>query len=151
MLAVVTAFTLAHGLTLGAATVWSLSLPARTVESAIAATIVAAALANLMPSPPRPRWAFAFALGLVHGLGFAGALAELGLPEQHLALALAAFNVGIEAGQLAVIAALVPVLLALRAMAPDPALVMRTGSALVACTGCAWLLERGFQLGPWLT
>ena len=151
VLAVVTAFTVAHGITLGAATLWSLSLPARPVESAIAATIVLAAFANLLPTPPRRRWTLAFVLGLVHGLGFAGALAELGLPASDLVLALAAFNLGIEAGQLAVVAALVPVLLALRARAANPALLVRIGSAAVAVVGSAWLVERSVDVGAWLT
>ena len=87
---VVTAFTLAHSITLSLAALGIVSLPSRWVESAIALSVVLAALNNLFPVVARGRWIAAFAFGLLHGFGFAGALADLGLPAGSLALSLAA-------------------------------------------------------------
>jgi hydrogenase/urease accessory protein HupE len=107
----VTAFTVAHSITLGAAALGVARLPQAPVEALIALSIVcvAAALARAPALPhagPAPRWPWllAFVFGLLHGFGFAGALAELGLPERALVLALLCFNVGVELGQLAFIA-----------------------------------------------
>ncbi len=147
--AVVTAFTVAHSITLGAAVLADVSLPARPVEVAIAATVIVAALNNLVPFAPARRWLLAFALGLVHGLGFAGALAELGLPAGARLLALAAFNLGVEAGQLAVVAVLLPALYLLRRRPLYRPLVLGLGSAAVALLGGGWLVERAFDLQVW--
>jgi hypothetical protein len=110
-LTIVTAFTLAHSLTLLAAALGWIRLPSRLVESAIALSILYVALENLRTAAPRHRWGLTFAFGLVHGFGFAGVLAELGLPARGLALSLVGFNLGVEAGQLLVVAAAFPVLL----------------------------------------
>jgi hydrogenase/urease accessory protein HupE len=107
LLATITAFTLAHSLTLAATALGYLSLPAAPVEAAIALSIVLVASECLRPHDSLVRkfpWLVAFVFGLLHGLGFAGALLEIGLPERHLALALFCFNLGVELGQLAAIA-----------------------------------------------
>ncbi|ANM31472.1 hypothetical protein ABI59_20730 [Acidobacteria bacterium Mor1] len=101
----ITAFTLAHTATLALATLGVVELPSRLVETLIAASIVYVALENLFTEELRPhRTALVFAFGLLHGLGFAGVLQELGLPEGELAVALIGFNVGVELGQIAVVA-----------------------------------------------
>ena len=98
VLKVVTAFTLAHSITLSLAALSIVSLPSRLVESCIAASVVLAALNNVRPVVYRGRWLIAFFFGLIHGFGFASVLADLGLPQESLLLALVAFNVGVEAG-----------------------------------------------------
>lgn len=96
--AIITAFTLAHSLTLTLAVLGVVNLPSRLVESAIAFTVVLAALNNLFPVVKTRRWALAFALGLVHGFGFASVLRDFGLPADALVLALAGFNLGWKSG-----------------------------------------------------
>ncbi len=107
MLAQVTAFTVAHTITLGLSMVGVLSLPARVVEPLIALSIAWVAVENILTTELKPRrLALVFGFGLLHGLGFAGVLAELGLPRGEFAAALMSFNLGVEGGQLAVIAGL---------------------------------------------
>jgi hypothetical protein len=98
VLKIVTAFTLAHSLTLTLAALGALSLPSRLVESAIAASVILAALNNLWPLVHRWRALVAFTFGLIHGFGFASVLADLGLPRGALVLSLVGFNVGVELG-----------------------------------------------------
>lgn len=140
--AVVTAFTVAHSLTLSLAVLGVVSVPARLVESVIAATVLAAALNNLWPVVSRRRALVAFVLGLVHGLGFANVLVELGLPRDALALALFAFNLGVEAGQLALVAAFLPLAWLLRGGWFYRRVALQAGSAAVALIATAWLLDR---------
>src|SRR4030095_6644743 len=97
-----TAFTVAHSITLTLAALGIVALPSRWVESAIALSAVLAALNNIFPIVERGRWIAAFAFGLLHGFGFAGALQDLGLPAGSLALSLAGFNLGVEVGALSV-------------------------------------------------
>jgi len=142
LLGVVTAFTLAHSLTLACAVLGLVSIPARIVEPAIAASIVWVALENLRSADAtRHRWLLTFAFGLVHGFGFASALEGLALPPWRLAGALALFNLGIEAGQGLVIVAALPLFLWLRRAAWEGPLV-RGASLAVAATGAAWLVQR---------
>ena len=111
MLAQVTTFTIAHTITLGLTMFGVLSLPARVVEPLIALSIAYVAIENLVTSELKPwRLALVFGFGLLHGMGFAGVLAELGLPRGEFASALMSFNLGVEGGQLAVIAGLFAVL-----------------------------------------
>jgi hypothetical protein len=105
---VVSAFTLAHSITLTLAALDVIQLPSRWVESAIAASVIVAALNNLVVMAGASRWLFAFAFGLIHGFGFASVLADLGLPQNALLLALVAFNLGVELGQLAIVALFLP-------------------------------------------
>lgn len=145
LLAIVTSFTVAHSVTLvGTAMGW-LSVPSRLVEPAIALSIVYVGVENLLVAVPRRRWLLTFAFGLVHGFGFAHMLRDIGLPHNGLVLSLAAFNLGVELGQVAVVA--VCVLLLAVAMTRIPqrwyrAVVVRGGSVVVALLGILWLTER---------
>lgn len=146
VLRIVTAFTLAHSITLTVATLGWLRPPSRLVESVIAASVVVAALNNLRPLVHERRWLVAFGFGLVHGFGFASVLADLGLPRGALALALLGFNLGVEVGQLAIVAAFLPLAYALRRTALYRRTVFVGGSIVVALLAAAWLVERVFDL-----
>jgi hydrogenase/urease accessory protein HupE len=150
----VTSFTVAHSLTLAAAALGAFTVSPRIVEPLIAASVAAVALENLWllragASPAarerglRRRWLLTFAFGLVHGLGFAGALEALALARGDLALALVSFNVGVELGQVAVTATVVPLLaLVRRSSATVARATPRLGSAALAALGVLWLAER---------
>jgi hypothetical protein len=146
VLRIVTAFTLAHSITLSLATLGLVTLPTRVVESAIAASVVLAALNNVWPLFQGRRWAVAFGFGLIHGFGFASVLADLGLPQGALALALLGFNLGVELGQLAIVAAFLPLAYALRRTAFYRGAVLWAGSLLIAALAAVWLAERLFNL-----
>ena len=105
---IVTAFTIAHSITLSLAALGVITLPTRLTESAIALSVILAALNNLYPLFQRRRWMVAFAFGLIHGFGFASVLADLGLPRDALLLALVGFNIGVEAGQLVIVSVFLP-------------------------------------------
>lgn len=143
---VVTAFTVAHSITLAAAVLGWVSLPSRLVESAIAATVVLAALNNLYPLVRGRRWVIAFVLGLIHGFGFASVLADLGLPGGALALALVGFNLGVETGQLAIVAVFLPLAFALRESWFYRRAALGLGSLAVAALALVWLLERSLNI-----
>jgi len=143
---IVTAFTLAHSITLSLATLGLVSLPSALVESAIAASVVLAALNNLWPLIQGRRWLVAFAFGLVHGFGFATVLADLQLPQDALVLALLAFNAGVELGQLAIVAVFLPLAFALRASAFYRRVVLQAGSTAIAALAALWFVERAFSV-----
>ena len=144
---VVTAFTLAHSITLTLAVLSIVELPSRWVESLIALSVVLAALNNLFPAVANGRWIAAFGFGLLHGFGFAGALQDLGLPTGSLALSLAGFNLGVEAGQLAIVLVFLPLAFALRSTWVYRRLVFSGGSVAVAGVASVWLVERAFDVG----
>jgi hypothetical protein len=145
--ALVTAFTLAHSITLVLGTLNVVNAPARWVESAIAATLIVTALNNFWPLvKPRRLWMLAFGFGLIHGLGFASVLAGLGLPGNARTLALAAFNIGVEAGQLVMLAAFLPLVYALRHLRSYQSFVVPAGSLAIAVFGALWLLERSMNI-----
>ncbi len=146
VLRVVTAFTVAHSITLTMATLGWVSLPSRMVESAIAASVVLAALNNVWPLFHGRRWWVAFVFGLIHGFGFASVLADLGLPQGVLALALLGFNVGVELGQLAIVAVFLPLAYALRRTLFYRRGVLVGGSLLIALLAAVWLAERALDL-----
>lgn len=139
---IVTAFTLAHSLTLGLAGAGWVSLPSWFVEPAIAVTIVLAALDNLVPIFRGRRAAVAFGFGLIHGFGFAGVLGELNLPTAEFAWALLRFNLGLELGQLVIVALVAALLFALRCRAAYPRWVIGAGSLAAIAIGAAWFVER---------
>ncbi|MBL8352096.1 MAG: HupE/UreJ family protein [Burkholderiaceae bacterium] len=143
---IVTAFTAAHSITLSLAALQIVELPSRWVEAAIAASVVLAALNNLVPLVQRRRWAVAFGFGLIHGFGFASVLTELGLPAQSLVLSLLGFNLGVELGQLAIVAAFLPVAYALRGTGFYRRGVFVGGSLFTAALAGFWLVERAFDL-----
>ena len=142
VLRVVTAFTVAHSITLVLATLEVVRAPGSLVEPAIAASVLWAALANLRPSAWGHGWPAAFAFGLLHGFGFAGALQELELPSRHLGWALLAFNAGVELGQLAIVGVFVPLAFALRVRPWYQTRVLRYGSLGIALLAAVWLGER---------
>ncbi len=143
---VVTAFTVAHSITLSLAAQELVSLPSRLVESVIAASVVLAALNNLFPVINERRWAMAFGFGLIHGFGFASVLTELGLPSGSLLSALFGFNLGVELGQLAIVAVFLPAAYALRNTWFYARVVFAGGSIAVAILAAAWLLERALDI-----
>lgn len=149
VLKVVTAFTLAHSITLSLAVLGFVSLPSRFVESTIAASIIFAALNNLRGAIEKKRWVMAFVFGLIHGFGFASALADLGLPQGALALALVGFNLGVELGQMVIVAAFVPIAFWLRTTAFYRRWFMPVGSVVIAVVALYWFVQRAFDFqGP---
>ena len=139
---IVTAFTVAHSMTLGLAALKLVSLTPAFIEPAIAATIVLAALDNVLPIFPVRRVVVAFFFGLVHGFGFASVLAELELPRADFAWALLQFNLGIEAGQLAIVLVATTVLFTLRRWPGYARVVIGGGSAVAIGIGALWFIER---------
>ena len=144
VLGIVTAFTVAHSITLSLAVLGVVHAPAGIVEPLIAASIVWVAVGNIFgESRPWDRFAVTFLFGLVHGLGFADALSRLDLSGWSLVRALVGFNSGVEIGQALVVAAILPLLLYIRRQSIAPQFV-RFASAPVATIGAYWLIERVF-------
>lgn len=147
----ITSFSVAHSLTLIAASLGWISLPSRFVETVIAISIGYAAVENsLRPDAPW-RWLLTFAFGLVHGLGFASALREL-LPPDRVTLPLLAFNLGVEIGQLVIVAAALPLLLALAHLLRAHRYRFRflpISSILLGSLALLWSIERAFDLALW--
>ena len=143
---VVTAFTVAHSITLSIAALQIVELPSRLVESAIAASVALAAANNLWPVVERRRWLVAFGFGLIHGFGFASVLTELGLPKDALLLSLLGFNVGVEVGQLVIVACFLPAAYLLRNTPLYRKGVFVGGSVLTLLVALVWLAERVFNL-----
>ncbi len=143
---IVTAFTLAHAITLSLASLDLLRLPTRLTESLVAATIVFAAVNNLWPMVRRRLWVVAFGFGLIHGAGYASVLGDLGLDAWTLAVALLAFNLGVEGMQVAVAALWVPLAYRCRQWPAYQWGVVGAGSLLVAALGLVWFVERAFNL-----
>jgi hypothetical protein len=139
---VVTAFTLAHSVTLSVAAFGLVELPSRLVESVIAASIVVAAINNLFPIVTRRLWVAAFVFGLMHGFGFASVLNEFGLPPDRKLTALLSFNVGVELGQLAIVVGVLPILFLARRSLAYTRVVMPVGSVVIALVATLWLVER---------
>ena len=126
-----------------------IALPSRLVESAIAASVVLAALNNVHPVVYKGRWIIAFCFGLIHGFGFASVLADLGLPQDSLLLALVAFNLGVELGQLAIVAVFLPLAFYLRDTRVYRRAILVGGSLVVAGVALVWLMERAFNVAVW--
>ena len=143
---VVTAFTAAHSITLSLAALGWVSLPSRWVESVIAASVVLAAANNLRPIVAGRRWVVAFGFGLIHGFGFASVLADLGLPAATLAWSLAGFNIGVELGQMAIVAAFLPLAYALRHTRLYLQVIFTGGSWAALVLAMLWLIQRAFDL-----
>jgi hypothetical protein len=137
---IVTAFTLAHSITLVISAVGLVRLPSRYVETAIALSVVAAALNNVVRAVDA-RWAVAFALGLLHGFGFSSVLIDLGLPSHELIGTLLGFNAGVELGQAAIVVALLPLLFLIRRTLAYQALLW-AGSSTVALIAMVWSYQR---------
>jgi hydrogenase/urease accessory protein HupE len=141
---IVTAFTLAHSVTLTVGALGIVTIPDRIIEPLIAATIVWVALENLFAAEPdRRRWIWSFGFGIVHGLGFASALGELGLKGAALVRGLLGFNLGVEIGQLLFVAIFLPAQMWL-SRGRGAQLTPRIASLTVAVIGTYWLVERIF-------
>ncbi len=141
-----TTFTLAHSLTLGLVAMGVMSPPASIVEPLIAASIVFVGVENLRRRRLGPaRLAVVAAFGLLHGMGFAGVLHELGLPENHRWLALGAFNVGVELGQIAVVLAALALTWRSRVEGEHPRWIRVPASGAIALMGLFWVVVRVFD------
>ena len=143
---IVTSFTVAHSITLSLAALGVIDLPTRLTESAIALSVVLAALNNVFPLVHGRRWMVAFAFGLIHGFGFASVLKDLGLPQNALLLALVGFNLGVEIGQLAIVSVFLPLAYAMRASWFYRRLVFVGGSLAISAVASVWLVERAFNV-----
>ncbi len=142
LLKIITAFTIAHSLTLGAAALDLVTLPSALVEAVIALSIAYVAFENLAPRyAASRRWTISFLFGLVHGFGFSSVLKEIGLPKDSLLLSLLNFNLGVEAGQLVAVVIVVPLLAWLRST-PFEGRVVRWISLAVLVVGIALFVER---------
>jgi hypothetical protein len=142
---IVSAFTVAHSITLACAASGWITLPSRLVESVIAASIFVAALNNFLPRTAGGRSAWlAFGFGLIHGFGFAGALAEIGDRGAPLWRTLLAFNLGVEIGQLAIVAVFLPLAFLLRQTRFYRTGVLYGGSALAGLCALLWFWQRAF-------
>jgi hypothetical protein len=144
VLKIVTAFTLAHSITLSLSALNVLRLPSRFVESGIAASVVLAAVNNLVRVLDEDRWAAAFALGLLHGFGFSATLMDLGLPRKNLVLTLFGFNSGVEIGQMCVVAAFLPLAYLARRSPFYRWVGLVGGSVAITAIATVWLIERAF-------
>ena len=142
VLGIVTAFTLAHSITLSLTALGLVTPATRWVESGIALSVLVAALNNVRPVMTRRIWMIAFGFGLVHGFGFAGALTELGLPTGARLAALIGFNVGVEIGQLSVVAVVLPILYLLRKRRWYGPWLMRPASLAISVVAAWWLFKR---------
>jgi hypothetical protein len=144
VLRIVTAFTIAHSITLSLAAFGVVTLSSRVVESVIAASVVLAAANNVAPVLGEDRWAAAFLLGLMHGFGFSSTLADLDLPRDNLILTLFGFNLGVELGQIAIVAAFVPLAYRLRRSTFYRKGMLLAGSVAILVLALVWLVERAF-------
>lgn len=142
VLKVVTAFTIAHSITLSLAACGVILIPGRVVEPIIAFSVAVAALNNIWPMWRDKGWLVAFGFGLIHGFGFAGALLEVGLGGGSLAKSLLLFNLGVETGQLAIVALFIPIAFAMRESWFYRGVVLRFGSAAISLIAGFWLVER---------
>lgn len=142
---VITFFTIAHTITLSLASLEIITLPSRLVESVIAASIGLAAYHNIQPIFKGRDWIIAFGFGLFHGFGFATVLGELGLTGEYLTLSLLGFNIGVEIGQVAIIALIFPILYIIRKGKQYPRLLIYLSIALIAIS-LYWLVERAFDI-----
>jgi hypothetical protein len=145
VLKVVTAFTVAHSITLALSVLDIVDPPSRWVESIIAASVVLAALNNIWPLVSEARWKLTFVFGLVHGFGFASALKDAGLAKGALVGPLVGFNVGVEIGQLCIVAVVLPLAWSLRGTRAYRG-AFAAGSVAIAGVAGLWLVQRAFDL-----
>jgi hydrogenase/urease accessory protein HupE len=142
LLGAITAFTVAHSITLALAVLGVWAPSPRIVEPGIALSIAYVGVENLFLTDARGRWRITFPFGLLHGFGFAAALRELSMPKSELPMALLSFNLGVETGQLGVIAILFPVLLFARRRGVLTDRVVKVLSVGVATAGAVWFVSR---------
>lgn len=143
---IVSVFTLAHTITLSAATLGFMSLSSRLVESIIALSIAVAALDLLTPIFKGRIWLVIFIFGLFHGFGFASVLADYPIPQSYLTWSLLSFNLGVEIGQVAIVAAVVPVLFLLRKQSLYIPVILKLGAVILIMIAMYWFIERAFEI-----
>jgi hypothetical protein len=143
---IVTAFTVAHSVTLSLSALGIVHLPPRLVEVVIAASIAFAAADILFPVFRGRIWLVVFGFGLFHGFGFAGALEEMGVLREHIGLSLFAFNLGVEIGQVVIVALLFPLLFALRRLPMYRQLALPAAAAAMILVSMGWVVERAFDV-----
>lgn len=138
---IISAFTLAHSLTLVATALDWIQFSSRWIEVGIAATVLFSAINNIFSFVTRLAW-LTFFFGLLHGMGFAGVLSELGLPHDQKLLSILAFNLGVEFGQVVIVLLMVPVLLAIKRIRIPPQSILSASSAAIAIIATVWIVER---------
>jgi hydrogenase/urease accessory protein HupE len=138
----VTAFTLAHSVTLALAVLGIVVPSGELIEPLIALSVAYVGVENFLVKDPQKRWRVTLPFGLIHGFGFAGALGTIGLPAGQVPAALALFNLGVEAGQLAILAVLLPVVFALARRPAYARWGVRVASGAVVLAGLFWFAER---------
>lgn len=143
---IVTAFTIAHSITLALAALKVIELPSQLIESLIALSVVLAGINNVFPIVKDSRWLVAFVFGLIHGFGFANVLMDLGLSKETLLIALVSFNIGVEFGQLAIVSIFLPITYAVRKSWIYQKMIFVFGSCLIVIIALAWFIERAFNL-----
>ncbi len=143
---IVTAFTIAHSITLSIAALEIIELPSRLVESLIALSVIIAALNNIFPIFNKGRWFIAFLFGLIHGFGFASVLMDLGLTQSTLLIALVSFNIGVEIGQLFIVFVFMPISYKINKTSFYKNIVFYIGSIAIALIAMLWFIERIFNL-----
>lgn len=139
---VVSAFTIAHSITLCLVIFGLISLSVSIAESIIAFSVIVAALLNVIPQLNIRRWLLGFGFGLIHGFGFASVLSELSIESDSLFISLLGFNLGVELGQLAIILVLFPVAFYIRSSWFYKKMVLQVGSYIIAMFGFVWFIER---------
>ena len=142
---IITFFTIAHTITLSLAALQIISLPGWIVESIIAFSIGLAAFHNIKPIFKGRDWLIAFAFGLFHGFGFASVLGDIGLKDEFLVYSLLGFNIGVEIGQLVIIAAIFPILYLIRKRTVYPKIIIG-GSVFLILASVYWIIERVFDV-----
>jgi hypothetical protein len=139
---IITAFTIAHSITLALAVTGTVKLPTQPIEVAIAASIAMAAGLNLLPHLSKLRLPLAFGFGFVHGFGFANALSEIDAAGSSLLPLLAGFNIGVEVAQLGIVAVVLPLIYSMRTTRWYANGVLPLGSCALGAAGLVWLVQR---------
>jgi hypothetical protein len=149
LLVVVTAFTVAHSITLGAAVLGVWAPSPQIIEPLIALSIVYVGVENFFVKDAEKRWRITLPFGLIHGFGFAGALGEIALPRSEIPIALLTFNLGVEVGQIAVLALILPLILVAKKRAWFEDKGVKVISAMIVAAGLFWFVTRvfGIELG----
>lgn len=142
ILKIITAFTIAHSITLCLAALGLVPVYPKWIETGIALTICYVAIENFFVKSFRWRWVLTFIFGLIHGLGFASAISEIGFHQSYLVTSLVSFNVGIELGQLGVVAILLPLFTQLRRRGTVYTWFFRGTSACIFIVGLYWVVQR---------
>jgi len=146
LIKVISGFTVSHSATLTLSVLGYVDLPSRFVESGIALSILLAAANNVVPVVTRRAWVVAFAFGLIHGLGFASALAGLSLPPAAMAVSLGGFSLGVELGQESIVLPFLPLAFLVRRTRFYQVGVVRIGSMLIMAVATLWFVQRAFDL-----